>query len=160
MAMDESNLREPTPRETRLPEPTLPPDLRELERRLAALPAPEPPASLRGRVAIAVAEELRRERARSRWAFTGGVAAAAAIILNLSMSAGLLTGIDGHRSASLPSLSETVAVIRDAVPEISERDALREAAVLVASRVSPPALPTLPTEALRRYVELLETRGD
>ena len=141
-------------------EPRIPPELAELERRIAGLPAPEPPPALRERVGRAVAGSLRQERSAVRWAFAGAAAAAAAVLLNLSMTAGLETGIGPGREMPLAGIAEMTARIQEAAPEIPEREARRQAAALIAALAAPAAAPRLPSEALRGFIGNRKTRGD
>jgi len=71
------------------PEP-LPPDLRELEDRLARRPCPEPAADFRARVLGAMTNATPvsvPERAGRRWRFVWRAAAAVILALNLALSA-------------------------------------------------------------------------
>lgn len=71
------------------PEP-FPPDLGDLEARLAARPGPEPPGDLRDRVLAAATAELRRpaapRRPRVPWNILGPVAAAVVLAVNFGMN--------------------------------------------------------------------------
>jgi hypothetical protein len=116
----------------------LPPDLAELERRLAGRPRPEPAAGLRPRVLAAVGRELGRRGGGSAWRFAAATAAAALLWINFSMSVAndmdwrLGRGLDGA------TLAAAAGRLRQLVPELPEREALRQALLLQAgSRLVP-----------------------
>jgi hypothetical protein len=75
----------------------LPPDLRELEARLAQRSGPEPSPELRARLLSAVDENLAQPKSRSRAWRIAGWAAASVVLLNMTMS--IANGLRYHRLA-------------------------------------------------------------
>jgi len=110
----------------------LPPELKPLERdlteRLQAAPSP----GLAQRVVVAVRAELRRDRMRRRWAFAAGAAAAVLVWANLSLSAAQATDYDLRLGSERQPVLEVAEQIRQLLPEISQREALRQAVLLQA----------------------------
>jgi hypothetical protein len=116
-------------------EPGLPGDLQEVQGRLQARPRPEPSPGHRARILAAVGDALaaRREpwwRRREAWQ----TAAAAAAVLVLWANVAIFTL---GQPFELPSdagnghaLRARAEAIRTVVPQLSERDALRQALVL------------------------------
>jgi hypothetical protein len=106
----------------------LPPDLAHLERRLAERPRQEPPADLRQRVLAALGRGCGRE-ATGFWRFVAAVAAAVVLAINLSMSAANDT--DWRLGGDLaPKQTASADRIREVLPELSEREARRQAVLL------------------------------
>ncbi|MGH7169868.1 MAG: hypothetical protein ACRELG_06300 [Gemmataceae bacterium] len=112
----------------------LPPELAEVERRLAARGHPKPTADFRRRVLSAVREERRPGRFIWRWAV---LAAAVLLVLNLAMS------LENHRARprverhASEDLETTAREMRRQHPDLSEQEAY-QLALLVHT---PPALP-------------------
>lgn len=102
----------------------LPPELGELERRLAGRPGPDP--ALRSRVLKAVDQALVAER-RGRWRFLLTTAAAAVLGVNLSMSMGLNGGWQERDDTDLESASHQVRLL---YPGMSDDEIRREALLL------------------------------
>jgi hypothetical protein len=129
----------------------LPPDLEELERRLTARRPTGPPAELRRRVLTAV-RRASGEGEGGFWRYVAGVAAAALLAVNLSMS--VANNTDWHLRGT-PGPSEAGADrAREVVPELSEREARRQAVLLRArSQLTPGAPPRAPTAAPRLLSE-------
>jgi hypothetical protein len=119
----------------------LSPELRELERALAARPRPAPPAELRDRVIGQMQVGLRRNGPRSRWSFVAAVAVAAAVWINLSLSATLTTDFDRRSHGAASPVGQVAEEIRLLLPELSENEALRQAVMLRATSNMPPAVP-------------------
>jgi hypothetical protein len=126
----------------------LPDDLAGLERDLLAHAGDPPDASLRPRVLAAMREALRRER-RSPWRLA---AAAAAVLLwiNFSMSAASNTtwrldaGLDRDR------IEAAARDIRALAPELSEREAYRQA---LRTSLQPAPAPASSTHRIPRRKE-------
>jgi hypothetical protein len=114
----------------------LPPDLLALERELTAWPQPEPPAELRARVLAAVSRERpapRPEPVRAGFArFAAATAAAALLAINLSAS--VANDADWRlRPADGTDLVSVADRIRELAPDVSDRDARRQALLLRAA---------------------------
>lgn len=112
----------------------LPDDLGELERRLIRHPRQEASEAFRRQVLAAVMWELDQNHAdvarRSLWQFAAMVAVTMLLWINFSMSAA--NDIDWHLTGSIDSESfaASVSLIEDLAPDLSERDAVRQAWVL------------------------------
>ncbi len=125
----------------------LPDELRRLESELAGRAQADPPAALRGRVLGAVHAELgrpasRRTARRGFWSFAAAAAAAALVCANVTGQ--LARGTDcGLRRTAVPAdLRDSVRRIRELLPEMSEREALRQA-LLIEAGVPERPLPVL-----------------
>jgi len=121
----------------------LPDDLLQLEAELAGRPKAEPPPSLRGRALGAVRAELgrtvsRRSALRSFWGFAAGAAAAAFLCANFAMSLTRDTDCGLRRRLETADLASAAREIRAVLPELTEREALRQALLL---KVGTPAAP-------------------
>jgi hypothetical protein len=117
----------------------LPPDLAGLERRLARRNSPGSGGELRQRVLAAV---CRASDGHDFWRFAAGVAAAALLAINLSMS--VANDTDWHLSET-PAAGDggTPEYLGALLPELSPREARRQALLLQArSRLL--ATPPLP----------------
>ena len=107
-------------------------ELAEIERRLAERRRPEAPG-LRGRVLAAVGRELSRpERHFFHWRFAAAVAAALLVGINFSMS--VVNDTDWHFKRRLHQRDLDLAVrqVKEMVPGIAEREAYRQALLLLA----------------------------
>jgi hypothetical protein len=109
-----------------------PPELEQLERDLADRPRLDPPAELRERVIDGVRAELQRNGARNGWTFAAAVAAAALVWANLSLSATLGTDYSPQPGSLRPPVDEVAEQIQQLLPELSQREALRQAVLLQA----------------------------
>ena len=103
------------------------PELEQLERALVGRRRPAPSPELRDRVMAGVRDELRREWSGTWVALAGSMAAAAVLWLNLLMSTaratdGCLGPDGGHRP-----IAEVAGRIQRLLPEISKREAMRQA---------------------------------
>jgi hypothetical protein len=116
----------------------LPPDLDALEQELYAHARPGPEPTLRSRVLAAVRRELDQDERRPAWRFAVATAAAVLLWINFSMSISndmnwpLVGGLDEER------LESSAARIRALDPELSEREARRQALVAQAHFRSAP----------------------
>lgn len=114
----------------------LPPDLKELEQRLAARSRLQPPADLRPRVLAAVRLELATPSAaaqrewRRTWQYAAAAAAGLLLVLNLLMSMGNRSDFPASRAANGADIQQAAAKIRELVPFISPEEALCEALIL------------------------------
>jgi len=114
----------------------LPPELKGLERRLAARSRLQPPADLRLRVLAAMRRELAAQPAHSRrswagfWQYSAAVAAGILLVLNLLMSMGNRSDLPASRAANGADVQQVAAKIRELVPFISPEAALCEALIL------------------------------
>lgn len=151
----------------------LPSELERLEQELVARSRPMPSAALRQRVldelrvelaspvesvdvdgrrgrhadptAFGNKNELRpRQQKGSLWAFAAGLAAVALLWLNLSMSATQATDFHLRIDGDGQSIDTVLAELQQLVPELSDRDARREAILLQTSTHIVPC-PSLPT---------------
>jgi len=121
----------------------LPAELKGVERDLTGRPRPDPSAELRQRVINGVRAELAQDRVRGRWAFAAAVAATVLVWANLSLCAVQATDYRLDIGAERPSADALAEQIRQLVPDISEREALRQAVLLRAvSSLAP--LPDVP----------------
>jgi hypothetical protein len=112
-------------------EQQLPSPLEAIESRLLARRLAEPPPELRRRtLAAARAElqaELRTAARSSRWSLVAATAAAALLLVNLSL--GLFTVKDSGRRVvdGRHSIDATAQQLRELLPELSEAEARRSA---------------------------------
>ena len=140
----------------------LPPDLKELERCLAARSRPQPPPDLRQRVLATVRHELGAQPAHTRrgWAGFWQYAAAAAgllLVLNLAMSMGNRSDFPASRTANGADIQQAAARICELVPFITPEEAAREALVLRAgSHLEMVPQPRLGVSGLRALRQLEE----
>jgi hypothetical protein len=129
-----------------IPDP-LPPDLHALERALADRPRPGPSADLRDRVLAAIRAERpgpRADRPRTGFArFAAATAAAALLAINLSASVANDTDWHLRRPAGGPDVAAVADRLRELAPDVTEREALRQALLLRAgSGLTPAPAPT------------------
>ncbi len=127
----------------------LPDDLAGLERRLARRVRPEAGAALRERVLGSVRDELRRPvRRGGAWRYAAALAAVVLLGANLSLSAALRA--DWRRCGNGDDqLTATAARLRQLDPELSEREARREALLLQArARLAPVPVVPAPTAGI------------
>jgi hypothetical protein len=132
----------------------LPPELSELEHLLAARGGPAPDANVKLRVLRAVKSELRSSDSwrlwrQHSWRFAAGVAAVVLFWLNLSMFAANHTEWNFNRNDG--SHGETLAMareIRELLPELTEGEALRQAALLQTNARALP-IPIVPGQQAR-----------
>jgi hypothetical protein len=118
-----------------------PVELETIERWLAARARPRLPSELRRKVLDGVESRLRRERTAARWSFAAAVAATALVWLNLSFSATQAIGFNPRvEDDGGPSVETLAAEMRCAVPELSAREAMREAFLLRVSRRMMPSV--------------------
>ena len=113
----------------------LPPELKGLERRLAARSRAQPPADLQQRILAAMRRELAAQpaAAQRKWRRTWQYAAAAAgilLVLNLLMSMDNRSNFPASRAANGADVQQVAAKIRELVPFISPEAALCEALIL------------------------------
>jgi hypothetical protein len=107
---------------------SLPEELAQLEKELAALPRPDPSVGLRGRVLAAVRHEARAPSpAAGRGSFVSFAAAVAALLLacmNLSMSAANNMDWDVWGSADRRvDVASQALQLRQLLPELSQQEA-------------------------------------
>jgi hypothetical protein len=121
--------------------PELPADLAELETRLERLARNDPPAGLRERVLAAVRRDGRVD-AGGFWRFAAAVAAAAVLLINLSMSAA--------NDADWGLAAETVPAGSSAEASESE-DAQRQALLARGRARLTPGAPVSPPSAMRLF---------
>lgn len=117
--------------------PELPPDLERLERLLAGRERPEPSADLKERVirsaeAKLLGAELPPQRANGWWAFAAATAASVVLLFNLSLSAARATSYDLDLAAAPQSIDASLRQIRELLPELSCREAMRYAVTIQA----------------------------
>ena len=122
---------------------TLPPELQQLERDLCCRSLPDASGDMRYNVIKEVRGLMQNEARRSRWQFGIGVAAAALLWLNLSISATQATNFGLQWRENDPSIEVAAEVIQRLVPELSAQEARREAFLMrVTFRMIPyPSLP-------------------
>ncbi len=108
----------------------LPPELQRLERALLALPREQPSSQLKERCLHSLRVELGRPQSGSRWAFAIAIAASVLVGLNLSLSATQATDYGYRRDVRQLSVEKTAAEIRRLLPDVSPREAARQAVLL------------------------------
>jgi hypothetical protein len=116
------------------PDP-LPPELLALEQELTYRQRPEPPAELRSRVLAVVALERSSPRpAPARGGLVRFAAAtAAAALLAINLSASVANDTDWRLRPTGPDSVEVAERIRELTPDLSEREARRQAVLLRAA---------------------------
>jgi hypothetical protein len=124
----------------------LPPDLADLERRLANRPRIEPPANLGDRVHAAIRDVLRPALpASDGWGFWAAVAAVVFLGINLSMSLAADTDWNLTGGAEPGHLAATAERLRALAPELPEDEVQRQALLVRAGAGLPPTLPLAPS---------------
>jgi hypothetical protein len=123
-------------------DPQLPDDLANLEGQLASRSQLEPSAGLRDRVLAAVRRELRRPPKTAPgmgdWRFAAALAAAVLLWANLSLSVTLDSSWGRTGAPETGRLDAAVAAARRLLPELSEREAYRQAVLAGAgTRLTP-----------------------
>ena len=124
------------------PADELPPELRDVSDLLSARPRVEPRADLRRRVLADVQAELARPRG-GWWRFAAGLAACLLVGLNLAMSSAGVTDFGLERRVDGAEVAAAAEQIRRLVPEITAREARRQAVLMTATRLprTPPVRP-------------------
>jgi hypothetical protein len=123
----------------------LPPDLAELENRLADRPRAEPSAHLAARVRAATRTVLRPTPPTSDgWQFWAAVAAVLLVGINLSMSVAADTDWNLTRPADPAPLAATAERLRAMAPELSDDELQRQALLLRAGAGLTPTVPLAP----------------
>jgi hypothetical protein len=117
--------------------PQLPPDLERFERLLAGRERPEPSTDLRERVIRSMEAELLQaelppQRPNGWWTFAAATAASVVLLLNLSLSAARATSYDLRSADGRQTLLTSVRQIRKLLPELSYREAMRNAVTIQA----------------------------
>jgi hypothetical protein len=113
----------------------LPPELSEVERRIAERQTPQLSAAFRERVLAAMRTE--RTPRRTAWKLVASVAASVLVILNLALSVANHRAWSESQRIELEGIEATVRTLRQRHPDLSERQAYQFALLLH----SPPALP-------------------
>ena len=108
----------------------LPDNLGEIECWLKAMDRPEPSAALRTRVMADVRGQLRRDHRQRTWSYAATLAASVLIWLNLSLSAATVTDYRLRAHDQTEVVVCLGAGIRALLPEMSEREAARQALLL------------------------------
>ena len=111
-------------------ETQLPAELEELERRLSSYPRLAPTAELRARVLDGVRLKLRCRRKRARWSFVAIAVGAVLLWMNLSLSATRATDYRLLPRDPPAAVDALAAEIRQLTPEVSLREARRQAVLL------------------------------
>jgi hypothetical protein len=124
--------------------PDLPPDLAALERELAALGQPGPPA-LRPRVLAAVGRELRRDGRRPAWRFAAATAAAVLLWVNLSMSVANNTDWRLAPATEPGQIAATADRLRELAPDLPDAELRRQALLARAGAALAPAVNLSPS---------------
>jgi len=141
-------------------DPSLPPELEDLERRLADRPRPEPSPDLRDRITqdvrTALAKELRTPRRKNGWTYAAAVAAMVLLWINLSMSAAATARYDLRLASGTRSVEAMAEEIQGLLPGVTRQEALRQAVLLKggSSLTLCPKLPQSP--AARDYLRELD----
>jgi hypothetical protein len=108
----------------------LPPELQPLETELAARDRTAPSADLRRRALDGLSPELLHEGTRARWALAVAAAAAVLVWINLSLSASQATDYRSYVDVNGASAAATAEQIQSVLPELSRREAHRQAVLL------------------------------
>lgn len=108
----------------------LPPELEQLERRLADGPRLDPSSALRQRVLRGVHAELASDGLLPRWRFAAAAAAAVFIWLSLSLAITQMINSALARPRSQQPVGELARQIQRRLPELSPEESLREAILL------------------------------
>jgi hypothetical protein len=131
-------------------DPSLPPDLADVERRLLSRPAVEPSADFAGRVLSSVRDALRHRPAvavapSSAWRSWAAVAAAVLVGINLSMSAASNT--DWHFTAEFEpaQVAALTAELQALAPELPASEVRRQALLARAGAELPRVLNLAPS---------------
>ncbi len=111
-------------------ETQLPAELEELERGLSSYPRRAPTAELRARVLDSMGLEFRRRRRRARRNFAAIAVGAAMLWMNLSLSATRATDYRLSPKYSPAAVDALAAEIQQLMPEVSLREARRQAVLL------------------------------
>jgi hypothetical protein len=111
----------------------LPPDLDRLEQALIAISREEPSGQLKEKCLRSLHAEAKRQQSGSRWAFAIAFAASVFVGFNLSMSATQATDCGFRLDGRQQSVAKTAAEIRRLLPDVSPREAARQALLLHAS---------------------------
>ena len=108
----------------------LPPELQQLEQALVAVPREQPSFQLKERCLHSLQAELGRPQSGNRWTFAIAIAASVLLGLNLSLSATQATDCGLRLDGRQQSVENTAAEIRRLLPEVSPREAARQAMLL------------------------------
>lgn len=111
----------------------LPGELEALQRELTERDRPCPSANLRDRVLGNTRAQVRRDRRRSGWIFAGQAAAVALVWINLSLSVTRSTNLGITLGETPPSVDVLARQVQEILPDISQREAHRQALLLQAS---------------------------
>lgn len=125
----------------------LPPELLALERELTDHPRPEVPTGLRARVLATASREVSRlsvdRERRDLGRFVAATAAAVLLAINLSASVASNTRWHLRPPPAGTDVADAARRIRGLAPEVSEREALRQALLLrAAAGLAPCPVPT------------------
>lgn len=105
-------------------------ELRALEDELAGRARPECSPQMRGRILQAVRRETSRAAAQRGWVqFTAAMAATVLLVLNLALLAGRDIGFPRRSSVSAESTQRLAAQLREVLPELSPKEAERQAVI-------------------------------
>ena len=129
----------------------LPPELAEVERRLAERARAGPTTALRQRVLSALHHERMTHPRRFPWHIAATLAATVLLSLNLALSVANHPAHPKRDPAENGDLDKTVALLREQSPELTESEAYRLAALARSTR-SLTAVPPLP-QSLDRILE-------
>jgi hypothetical protein len=140
-------------------DPTLPPELRDLEEGLSRRPLPEPSEALKARVLGSMRLSRERERAGGLWSWAAGVAVTAALLANLSSNAAPW-GLGAPAAPDRASIERAAMLIRETFPEIPEGEALRQAILMAAAERILPSMAPLPSPGALTLDSTLEHLED
>jgi hypothetical protein len=116
-------------------ESKLPPDLADVERRLAECPRAQPSAALRQRVLSSLHNERMTRRRRFPWRIAATLAAAVLLSLNLALSLANHPARSGRDRWENADLETIVAGLRQKSPEMTEAEAYWLASLARSTRV-------------------------
>jgi hypothetical protein len=108
----------------------LPSELRRIEQLLSARPSPRHSEKMKERFLSDAKAELRRQKTLARWAFAAAMAASVLVWLNLSLSAAQATDYGISLQSPQQSVEQLAGEIRQLLPDIAPREAVRQAVLL------------------------------
>jgi hypothetical protein len=133
----------------------LPAELEKLESELILRSIPPSGDQLRRQIASCVHKSLRREQRLDFWRFAAAAALLAGVWLNMSLCAASATDFHFQLAEQRQSVEQTARRIQYLLPELSESESRREAAMLFASSnlILHPRI-AVPRDTIKTYSQL------